>query len=117
MLGPHGEHMLSERSHPTIRMFEHAKIRQRQTTAERRRGETYGQKKKKVGRKIKALTAFVCEPYLTLDPHWRWNLLGDAHLRWNRDGMIVPHGRHLAVPICRIDIRNLVNTSVALGAS
>ena len=29
----------------------------------------------------------------------------DAHLRWwNRDGMIVPHGRHLAVPIRRNEL-------------
>lgn len=71
-------------------------------------------KKSGVGR-IKVRTAFVCKPYLTLDSHWRWDLLGDAHLRWDCDGMIVPHGWHLAVPISRIDIRNLVSTSVAPG--
>jgi len=61
--------------------------------------------------------AFVCEPNLALDPHRRWDLLGDAHLRRDGNGMIVPHGGHLAVLIRRSDIGNLVRAGVALGTA
>ena len=63
-------------------------------------------------------TAFVREPHLALNPHGRRSLLRHPKV-WRRgaDRVVVPHARHLAVLLRRLDVRNLVRTGVARRAA
>jgi hypothetical protein len=58
-------------------------------------------------------TPFVREPHFALDPHRGRDLPGYPHLRWHGDRMVVPHGGHLTVFICRLDIWDVVRACVA----
>jgi hypothetical protein len=63
-------------------------------------------------------TAFVREPHLALDPHGRWSLLRHPNLRrCGGDRVVVPHARHLAVLLRRLDVRDLVRAGVPRRAA
>ena len=72
----------------------------------------------KYRKKIVTHTAFVREPHLALDPHGRRSLLRHPDVRRRgADRVVVPHARHLAVLLRRLDVRNLVRTGVARRAA